>query len=328
MSEIPVTICIDVEPNERELDLVRREPWTGFAATYEFYSALRSQLQSITSAPVHFTWLLRMDPQVNLCYGSASWTVDQHPNIIEDLQSHGDEMGLHVHATRWDEAAGIWRGDYGDQEWVDNCVSTSFTAYERVFQRTCRTIGLGDRWSNHETVELIERLGGRYFTSSEPGARPSGEELLYQFTGRWPDYSRVPYHPYRPAMKDYQQEDARSGRDIWMIPLSAGKYEGPKSFRFSRLKRLARLFGVDRQRKRESLTLRLQVAPHDFRRNVDGLLRISRTPYLSFVVRSEVCSRLPKRANLEQNIDYLSRHPQARQFRFVTPRELIEMLAR
>ncbi len=327
MHYLPVLFCLDVEPDERRIDPNARVPWRGFEATYEFFSQLRPRLKQATGNSVHFNWFLRMDPQVAQGYGSATWTVDNYGPWISTLESEGDEVGLHIHATRWNETARTWLGDYGDHEWVDHCVTTSFAAFKRAFNRHCRSVSFGDRWSSNETVALTEDLGAEYFLSVEPGARPDGSELGYEFTGEWPDYSTAPSQPYQPDFADYRHANRGTARNLWIIPLSAGKYEGEKTFRLWRLKRLAKSIGFEGQRNSESTTLRLHIPPPLFRRVLDGLINIANVHYLAMVLRSEVCADDAKRTALAANIDYLLCHPEVKRFRFVTPAEAIKSLA-
>jgi hypothetical protein len=326
MQYLPVLICLDVEPDERQIDLNARAPWRGFEATFDFFSQLRPRLIRTTGNPVHFNWFLRMDPQVEQGYSSATWTVDNYLPLIGELEGQGDELGLHIHATRWNEAASAWIGDYGDDEWVNHCVTTSFAAFEKAFNRPCRSVSFGDRWCSNETVALIEELGAEYFLSVEPGTTPRGSELGYDFTGDWPDYSTTPSQPYQPGFEDYRRARKGSSRNLWILPLSAGKYEGEKTLRLWRLKRLAKSIGFEGQRKSESTTLRLHIPPETFARVFEGLVSIANVKYLAMVLRSEVCSNTQKRAALEENINYLTRHPEAERFRFVTPAEAIKDL--
>jgi hypothetical protein len=209
---------------------------------------------------------------------------------------------------------------------LTRCVTMSFAAFQAVLQRPCRSVSLGDRWSNNETVTLLESLGAEYDLGLEPGGKPSGPELGYRFTGVWPDYRGVPTRPYQPSCTNYRREQPGPARNIWIIPLSAGKYEGARAFRFWRLKRLARSLGIDRYRNSESQTLKLHIPPDLFRRTLDGLLMVSKAQYLAMVVRSDVCLDGRWRINLERNIEYLHRHAQVRNFRFATPAETIQIL--
>jgi hypothetical protein len=326
MHSLPLLFCFDVEPDERQIDLNARAPWRGFEATFDFFSQLRPRLKQTTGNPVHFNWFLRMDPQVERGYGSATWIVDNYRPLIAKLESRGDELGLHIHATRWNETARSWIADYGDKDWVNYCVESSFTAFEKGLNRGCRSVSFGDRWSSNETVALTEELGAAYFLSVEPGAVPGGSELGYEFTGDWPDYSITPSEPYKPDLNDYRRAHKGSSRNLWIVPLSAGKYEGEKTFRLWRLKRLAKSLGFERQRNSESTTLRLHMSPPIFQRVLDGLINIANVRYLAMVLRSEVCADVRKRAAVEENIDYLIRHPEVKRLRFVTPGEAIKSL--
>jgi hypothetical protein len=110
------------------------------------------------------------------------------------MQRARDEIGLHTHAWRWDDAAREWISDFADQNWIEHCVRQSFEHYPRCFNRPCRSFRFGDRWLNQQTAELIERLGARFDLTIEPGWKP--EALLESFTGDQPDYSRAPRQPY------------------------------------------------------------------------------------------------------------------------------------
>jgi hypothetical protein len=326
VKQIPVIISIDVEPDEPEIDIALRAPWQGFVETHKYFSELRPQLKMATGSEVCFSWFLRMDPQIEFGYGSASWVIEQYREIVSDLEMKKDELGVHIHAYRWDEASRGWIEDYGDQEWVNTCVTTAFNCFQKALKRPCKSASFGDGWGSNEAIELMEGLGAEFYLSIEPGADFSGLHLGHGVTGRWPDYRSAPSHIYRPSRINFLQADARSERNMWMIPLSAGKYDGVKALRFSRLKRLVKVLGIDRQRNNECQTLRLDTPTKSFRRTVDGLFKISKASYLSLVVRSEVCARSSRRARLERNIEYLRSHPQARNFRFVTPAEAVRLV--
>ena len=55
MNKIPILICIDVEPDDREIDPDVRHDWKGFEKSYEFFTQLRPRLKAVTGSPVHFS---------------------------------------------------------------------------------------------------------------------------------------------------------------------------------------------------------------------------------------------------------------------------------
>src|SRR6266498_519645 len=324
MKQIPVIICIDVEPDEQDFDPVARSEWVGFLEAYKLMSSLRPKLEQATGSSVHFCWFLRMDPQIAFGYGSAKWVGERHGRILKELELKGDEVGLQMHAQRWDGASRTWIADYGNQEWVSNCLQSSFEAFQSFFGRPCESFRFGDYWINNDSVELIDKLGAKYDLTVEPGIRTTPS--LSRLTGVWPDYSSAPDHPYRPSQDDYQRPNMKSGRKLWMIPLSGGRYEGPKALRLWRLKRIARGLGFDRQGHHEASRAALDIAPDIFRKLVEGLLKISNARYLAFVVRTDACIRTPEKFNLQENIDFLHSCSSVSRLRFNTPQNALALM--
>ena len=97
MNKIPILICIDVEPDDREIDPDVRHDWKGFEKSYEFFTQLRPRLKAVTGSPVHFSWFLRMDPQIDHTYGSPTYVVTRYRDLLQKLSMMGDELGLHTH---------------------------------------------------------------------------------------------------------------------------------------------------------------------------------------------------------------------------------------
>ncbi|HKQ99694.1 MAG TPA: hypothetical protein VJT09_03410, partial [Pyrinomonadaceae bacterium] len=159
MKSIPICIIIDAEPDERQTDPNDPKDWEGFEKTCEYFKKLRPQLEDATGSPVHFSWFLRMDPQVEQTYGAPDWAVTRYRELIEELTAAGDELGLHPHAWRWDEASGRWTEEMSSQEWINHCVSMGFEAFRKSLNRPCLSFRFGAHWTNEETVELAERLG-------------------------------------------------------------------------------------------------------------------------------------------------------------------------
>jgi hypothetical protein len=220
MKRIPIAIIIDVEPDERETDLSAPRDWEGFEKTSEFFKKLRPQLENATQEAANFSWFFRMDPQIAKTYGTPEWVAKRYPELIEEFTAAGDELGLHPHAWRWDEASSDWIADLGNQEWVNHCIRMGFEAFEKSFKRPCRSFRFGNHWMNDVTLELVERLGARFELTVEPGQKKFF--VLDRYTGSLPDYLNVPRRPYRPSKRDFRQRDLWGGRKLWMIPQSTG----------------------------------------------------------------------------------------------------------
>lgn len=222
MERIPIVICIDVEPDEREIDTDSPGRWEGFEKTFEFFQRMRPAFEQATKAPVHYSWFVRMDPQIAHVYPAPEWALLHYREFFKLIDEAGDEIGVHTHAWRWDSSSKEWIADMADQSWVDHCVRVSLEAYRRSMHRPCRSFRFGDHWINNATLDLIESLGARFDLTVEPGhKRP---DLADKAVGTVPDFTNAPYRPYQPSKSSLTTPNGNSRR-LWLIPLSMMKID-------------------------------------------------------------------------------------------------------
>ena len=322
--KIPVIMCIDVEPEEREIDAHDRSDWAGFERAYQFFNQLRPKLESATGAPVRFSWFLRMDPQIEYAYGSPSWVVARYPEIFRELDSAGDELGLHTHAWRWDDPSGRWVVDHGNQEWIEHCVRVSFLAFQQAIGRPCRSFRFGDHWMNNETMRLLEELGARFDLTIEPGCKRPRDRKGELSTGALPDYQSVPRHPYRPSVANFKEPGFPDGREMQLIPLSTAKAGRPTIRRILNIKRTAKycLSAFT-----DPMPLNPCINVQDFCQMMDTILYRRNDSYLAPVIRVDGFSKLPEIHNIEKNFDRIVNHRLAERFVFVNPATAVELLS-
>jgi len=322
---VPVLICIDVEPDEREVSRRGREDWLGFEATRRLLDSYRPRAAAATGAPAAFSWFVRMDAQVAAAYDSPAWAAARYAREFEGLRAGGDELGLHTHPWRWDGGRGSWVADFGDQSWVEHCVRLSFRAFEEGFGRPCASFRFGDHWMNGETLRLVEELGAAFDLTLEPGRRgvpdlPPGE----RHTGAFPDYRRVPREPYRPSRSDFTKPGDREAHGrLWLIPLSTGLMPPwPRAPLYRRA--VWRL----RYGPRRRLPLYLAHDPACFRPAAEEILRGAGRPYLCLPLRSDDALRPETARRVGDNLDFLLSHPSAARLSFETPARAVARLAR
>jgi hypothetical protein len=143
--EIPVVLCFDVEPDEREVGL-EIGSWLGFERLIGRIGSLRQELATLTSRPVRFNWFLRMDPQIAESHGRVGWVAERYWDQLQGLRAAGDGIGVHPHCWRWSAERKRWIADHGDPDWVDHCIRVSFETYEAAFGEPCRLVRFGDRF--------------------------------------------------------------------------------------------------------------------------------------------------------------------------------------
>ena len=85
---IPALLCVDVEPDPRELDGLAAQPWVGFEKLVLATQGIRERLAAATGRPVQFTWFLRMDPQIAEVWGSPTWAAEAYERQLGELTGH------------------------------------------------------------------------------------------------------------------------------------------------------------------------------------------------------------------------------------------------
>lgn len=321
---IPIIICVDVEPEEREIDKNNAKDWQGFEEIFRFLSGVRNRLEKSTEAPVSFSWFLRMDPQIERTYGLAWWVAKRYDEAIAQLESAGDELGLHTHAWRWDTDSLRWVIDHADQNWIEHCLRVSFQAFQRAFGRPCLSFRFGDRWMNDATMDLLEAIGLKFDLTIEPGMKAKPAMVLEELhTGFLPDYTDTPRRPYRPSRLDFRKHCDEQGRGLWAIPLSTGRLMG----RLPNVKRVGLRFGIDLRRRHETIQLNFGLDGKRFRELMNSLLHDRCEPYLAPVVRTDVGVHSVLRTHMEENLEFMASHPLVNRFRFVRPADAVKLLA-
>ena len=219
MSKRPILLNFDIEPEEFQTNRDAPDDWRGFEALVEILQDFRGRCRAATKNRVHFNWYVRLDPQVEITYGSADWPFRRYERLFQILEKEGDEIGLHTHTWRWHEERQRWVAEFADQAWVEHCVRLSFETYRECFGRPCQSFRFGTGWLNNATVELLERLGIRRDLTIEPG-QPAGPAPSFGI-GFMPDLTVAPQYPYRPARDQFTRPGRWwNRRRLWMIPAS------------------------------------------------------------------------------------------------------------
>jgi hypothetical protein len=323
MTRVPVFLCVDLEPNEREVQISDAESLRGVDALAEQLEQLRPRLAEASGEQVRFLWFLRCDPQIDIVYGSPNHLLNRSAEMLERLVAGGDRIGLHVHPWRWDESRASWVADYGNPAWIEHCVQTAFEAYRTHFGVSCELHRFGDRWLSTEVIPLLERLGTRFDLTVEPGAR--GTQALApgeMTTGSIPDYTRAPREPYRPSRSNFGLPDSAAGPGLWIIPLSAADPSSalPLSWRIGRRVRFP-----FRPAHRPLQMFRDWTSPKAYWDLVEQHVESLERPYLAFAIRSgdpEASSEQQVRAIL----DHLPEHRLAVRLRLTDPEDGLRLM--
>jgi hypothetical protein len=280
-TEVPIVLCVDVEPDLRVFDRGDARPWKGFERFVERAASLRDRLSRNTGSPAALTWFLRMDPQVAETWGSPAWVAETYADALAELVACGDELGLHTHTWRWDGETEAWIADYQDQVWAEHCLSMGLGAFESAFDRPCLAHRGGDHFLCGSMLSRLEAAAVKVDLTIEPGWPPVGPPGGEPALGTLPDYRSVPRRPFRSSPARFPAPDA--GR------------EGPV---------LIPLFSPPAMRRRHRLPLPPD-SGHFVSRLAFEMLRET-PPVLALVLRSDAA--LDSWDVVEANLEHLARH--------------------
>ena len=155
-----ILLLVDCEPDPRETTPGVPMPWSGFEGFHDFLSSWRGRISEKTQSNASFAWFWRADPQIELTYNDAGWPFRTYEKQIEQSAKHGDAFGLHTHPWRWDSAVNRWIADFGNPQWVETCVRSSFDIFERYFGRPMSIVSIW-RWLARQFHVRAHREIGR-----------------------------------------------------------------------------------------------------------------------------------------------------------------------
>jgi hypothetical protein len=319
---LPTIVAVDLEPDRRPVARRDQASWNGWAACHRLFSESRAAFEAATGAPPRWSWFFRTDPQVEAIWGSPGFAIESRDDLVRDLVAHDDEMGVHCHPFRWDDAGSQWLCDFADPSWVAEAVDRSLEGFERATGRRCRSFRFGARWLDDATVRRLDAAGVAHDLTIEPGFPPGGHLPSEEpSTGDFPDYTDAPRAPYRPGAHFLDPGDGSRGP--WMLPVSTGTPERPwRAFR----RRAGSLLRPAGRRARPWAPLCLFESPRVFGRVLDRLLASRATRHLLVVVRSDAAV-LAESAHVVENLRILADRARTHPLRVVRPDEAIATLA-
>jgi hypothetical protein len=291
---LPVVVSIDVEPDGRAIDTSDPGAWDGFNRMLALTPTLRERLAAATGQPVAFTWNLRMDPQIELAWGSARWPAEHFGTELAALEAEGDVLGLHTHDWRWDSKREDWTALNNDPDWDAECLGVALDAFHSAFGRTAPVHRGGDHFLSGAMLDALRSAQVGVDLTVEPGLAPATEfregEIMLASS---PDYRGVPTFPYRSSADAFPGPDPEVSDGPLHLPLFSAPGRGGR------------------------IPLTLWKQPGRFAPRLAAQLVAGGPPVIAFALRANICL-LPVWDHVEANLDQLARH---RGVRFVTAPE-------
>jgi hypothetical protein len=342
---VPLVLCIDVEPDAHVFAPGLSSPWTGFENMLKLAPALRRRLEETTGKPAHFGWSLRIDAQITMGYGSATYIADTYRAQLDELAGAGDAIGVHPHAWRWDAERQVTVADHADKQWVDGCTELAVGSFRTIFGRVPDYHRFGAQYMSTATMNLLRSLGVAIDLTVEPGEGPDRDAQLAGtvWTGQTGDFRSAPTAAYRPSPADYLRPDDDGGGEagLWELPLtSSGRSRFPsRPHRLrSRLshplrsaarlaRRLSPAVGAPGPLDRRLLAMWLEWPdPRHFWDAAFEAAYGQQPPYLAFAIRTDTGSDPVLRRTFTRIMDALMEDKRVVDLGFVTPAEALAQM--
>lgn len=285
----------------------------------------RRELQAKGQPAPHFSWTIRMDPQIRMAYGENEWVFRAYPEAFAELLSAGDSLGLHTHMYRWAESESTWVTDAADNEWCTNCVREGAAAFRRVFGFAPQIHSCGDRWLSNEALAAIEAEGVSFELSAEPGLTSEPRLMENELaTGELPDWGSAPRSFWRPSKTDFRRADPDNGRDLLLMPVSMQRlpaYLEPTRW----IANFRRRYEANRPSTDDRLQDHARVClghrPGFFRSGIRRNLARYDSGYFHFVLRTHQALEECGAANLRRNLNWIANGGSGSAVQFVTAAE-------
>ena len=324
---IPTVLRIDIEPDDHLA--VPTTLWNGFVELHKIVDELRKQLSEINGSPFRPTWMVRLDPEIERCFGQGDFAIRKYPKIFDSIREKGDFLGIHVHAHRWDDANRTVYSDYADNDWVSNCLLTSVEIYKDCFVEAVKRASQGGYFLTEELVNLSIACGIEVDLTLEPGLKALTSDISFgtYSTAASPDYFESPRHPYFPHKKDYMKQamSAEQARPLLLLPFTSFSYHHHLKSPILKLK--------DRLLRKPRPYLPLSMwkewpSPKQYWDMAALAAERKEAGYLSFAIRTDGTNSVTHQ-RVRELLLFLPQHPIAKRLLFVDPAgEAIRALAR
>ena len=318
MKPIPAILRIDIEPDHFQPGS-GRPPWTGFVAMLDLVERLRESLADRAGAAMHPTWFLRLDPDIERCYGRSDFVVHQYGKQFDQLRAQGDQFGIHVHYYRWDEERSVPFSDHADTGWTNHCLEVAAHTFERCFGELPRRSSQGAYFVTDAVVDRAIALGIEVDVTPEPGFGSVREGVTFGAYATAPstDFRHYPRRPYYPSRANLGSpaNSADDARAMLMVPLTSYDYNrafGPWHKRLAK-----RILGWPYQH----LPLNPWEewpSPAKFWDLVARAADEGPARYAAFAIRTDAAGS-EKHLRFRALLDHLPYHPISRRLRFVDP---------
>ena len=318
MQPIPTVWRIDIEPDDFQPGS-ESAAWDGFVTMFELVERLRGRLGDRSGVPIRPTWFIRLDPDIERCFGRTDFIVHRNRAQIDRLLARGDLVGIHTHFYRWDEQGHHSYTDVADDAWNIECLDVSASTFKQCFGESVRRASQGGYFMSDRLVERSIALGIEVDVTVEPGlaAKKADPSFGDYATAPSPSFEGFPRHPYYPSraalgMPARSEDDARR---LLIVPLTSYDY---KTALLPWRKRISKRLRGESAPPRPLNPWKAWPHPRTYWDLVTRAVDEGPACYFAFAVRTDGPGSETHR-RVRTLLEYLPEHPISTRLRFVDP---------
>lgn len=280
---------------------------------------LSGKLEDKSGRSMQPTWLFRMDPDIERCFGRVDFVIHRHGELIDQLQARKHPLGIHVHYYRWNAERAVSFSDYTDGAWATQCCRVAADAFRNSFGSPARIFSSGGYFLTERLLDTALETGVSVDLTVEPGLGPKAADISFGAYATEPssDFINCPRYPYYPSHKalGVPSSSQKDSRPILIVPMTAFAY--PYALKSWRHRAVHRLLGRPRPHRPLSLW-RKWPSPKIFWDLVERAVSEQSVPYVAFATRTDD-PRSESYKNVWDLLNYLPDHPLAERLDFVDP---------
>jgi hypothetical protein len=174
-----------------------------------------------------FTWLLRVDEQIEAIHGTYNWVLATHRDFLLELEKTGDELGWHPHFWRRDAESGQWYQEITDTAWQIEMLEQAHRAYMELLPGRALSVRMGWAYHNNRTFQTLDKLGVKVEFSALPGLRTLSAKSGTRSENFF-DWFITPRIPYYPSRDDYRRPP--EGQEVALKTLEAPSFTSQSLF--------------------------------------------------------------------------------------------------
>ncbi len=157
------------------------------------------------------TWFVRADNQLREMYGRATFLLEEHRPLWQDLENAGDEIAWHPHLYHRSPPSLDYLPDVDESRCVHDLEATHQEL--QAYGTSPSSVRIGEAFQSNAIMAALDRVGLSVDSTALPGIKRQDKFRTF-------DWAPTPNEPYHPSNADYRVPDVGNPRAILEVPMT------------------------------------------------------------------------------------------------------------